>query len=820
MRNLPTGTVTFLFTDIEGSTRLLDELGAERYAEALGEHRSRLREVFASRGGVEVDTQGDAFFVAFSDAVSAAAAAAGGQSALAGGPIKVRMALHTGEPVVTDEGYVGVDVHRAARICSTSHGGQVVLSTTTRSLLDNEEVVDLGLHRLKDLGQPEKLFQLGTTKFPPLRSLNATNLPGQTSVLIGRELEVGELVELLAGARLVTVTGPGGTGKTRLALQVAAELVDSFGDGVFWVSLASVTEPALVFSTIATELGAKVSLAEHIDERRMLLLLDNLEQVLGAAPQLSSLLAACPNLHLLVTSRALLRIEGETEYSLAPLPIDDAVALFRQRAVNSEPEGVVTEICLRLDCLPLAVELAAARTSLFPPEELLTRLSQSLPLLTGGRRDAPERQRTLRSTIEWSYELLDEEEKTLFQDLSIFAGSFAVEGAEVVADARVDTLQSLVEKSLLRRWASGRLGMLQTIHEFALEGLKRSGRANDMRHRHADFLLQVVESANLTDESQGPQRHDLVRPEIGNIRAALEGCLENNEIERGLRIMVALEHFWVGTLPFEAIGWFERLMTRVDTIPEPLEAQVLRAWGGITFIVGRFDGGTELYEKSLAIYRRLGDELGAAHLLSRLVMPMLLKGDTVSARSMNDEALQICERHHDAKGLAVSVGTLADIEIAEGNSDLGLDLLRRSMALAEEAGFIWWKAANLAGTIEHLYALGRLEEAEGACRESIDLSHEIEERQWLIFSLGILARVWAHTNRVESAGTLWGAIEAEEALAPIGQWEAERADYLDDLGRFAGLDFERGRTHGRKLTLDEVVRFALDDEASPLTGRV
>jgi predicted ATPase/class 3 adenylate cyclase len=810
MRTLPTGAVTFLFTDIEGSTRLLLELGPEGYAAALGEHRTRLRRAFDLAGGVEVDTQGDAFFVAFSDAAAAASAATKGQEDLLDGPIRVRMALHSCHPLVTEEGYVGVDVHRAARICSASHGGQIVISAETKAALTDEPTIDLGRHRLKDLGEPEKLYQLGEAKFPPLRSVNATNLPAQATALIGRSSELQELVEIIEARRLVTLTGPGGTGKTRLALQVAAELVDSFADGTFWVSLASVTDPALVLPTIAAELGAKVDLPEHIGERHMLLLLDNLEQVLGAAQHLSSLLQDCPRLHLLVTSRAALRIEGESEYQLATLPIDDAVALFRERALVAEPEAAVTQICHRLDCLPLAVELAAARTSLFPPEELLLRLSESLPFLTGGRRDAPERHRTLRSTIEWSYELLDDEEQRLFRDLSIFAGGFSVAGAESVAEGSIDELQSLVEKNLLRRLSSGRLGMLQTVHEFAVEVLERADRAEEMRARHADFLLRLAESANLTSESTGAQRNDLVRPEIGNIRAALERCPEKGDTERGLRLMVALEHFWVGTLPFEGIQWFERLMSGSPDIPELLEAQVTRVWGGIVFIIGRFEEGTELFEKSREIYQRLGDERGVGSVLQRLVQPLVFKGDTVRARALNDEALEICKRTKDLKGIAVSVGTRADIEVAEGNDELGLALLEESATLAEEVGFTWWKASSLLHLGDLLYGLGRLDEAERACREAIAVSHEIEERQWSIFALARLACVLAATHRVEAAGTLWGGIEVEEARAPIGQWEIERSEYLADLAGLRGPEFERGRAFGQKLTLDEVVRFVAE----------
>jgi Adenylate and Guanylate cyclase catalytic domain/AAA ATPase domain len=433
MPELPTGTVTFLFTDIEGSTRLLEELGPS-YASTLAEHRRVLREAFARHGGVEVDTQGDAFFVAFSSASAAVAAAAEAQAALS---VPVRMGIHTGEPQRTDSGYVGIDVHRAARICSAGHGGQVLVSETTQRLLDGTELGDLGEHRLKDLGQALRLYQLGAGEFPPLRSLNQTNLPAQPSALVGRETELAQLLSLVSESRLVTLTGPGGSGKTRLALQVAAELVERFEGGVFFVALASVTDAELVLPTVAQTIGAQDGLADHIRDRHTLLLLDNLEQVLAVAPALSELLERCPKLGLLVTSRALLRIAGERDYPVDPLPEADAVELFRTRAVTSEPLEAVYEICRRLDGLPLALELAAARTRLLSPVQLLERLERALPVLTGGRRDAPERQRTLRATIEWSYELLEPGEQELFRRLSVFAGSFTLASAETNEPSRL-----------------------------------------------------------------------------------------------------------------------------------------------------------------------------------------------------------------------------------------------------------------------------------------------------------------------------------------------------------------------------------------------
>src|SRR5215218_2667004 len=412
MGELPVGTVTFLFTDVEGSTRLLHEQG-DRYAGLLADHRRALREAFKTHDGVEVDTQGDAFFVAFARAADAVAAAEAARTALASGPMRVRMGIHTGEPIVTDEGYVGIDVHRAARIAAAAHGGQIVLSESTRQLIDGETAVrDLGEHRLKDLARAERLYQVGDADFPPLHTVDATNLPVALGPLVGREQELRELVALLSnGTRLLTLTGPGGTGKTRLALQVAAELVGTMEDGVFWVPLIGLSDPELLASELAQTLGAPDDLVAFLRGRELLVLLDNFEHLLESAPQVGVLLGACARVRVLVTSRAPLRIAGEQEFRVEPLDAGDAATLFveRARAVGREltPDATVEQICRRLDGLPLAVELAAARTKLLAPERLLGRLDSVLPILTGGARDAHERQRTLGATIEWSYDLLD-----------------------------------------------------------------------------------------------------------------------------------------------------------------------------------------------------------------------------------------------------------------------------------------------------------------------------------------------------------------------------------------------------------------------------
>jgi adenylate/guanylate cyclase family protein/AAA domain-containing protein len=399
---LPSGTVTFLFTDVEGSTRLLSELGGA-YAGALAEHRRILRDAFSRHGGVEVDTQGDAFFVSFASAREAVAAAREAQAALEGGPIRVRIGLHTGEATVTDEGYVGIDVHRAARIAAAGHGGQVLLSQSTRDLIDGD-VCDLGEHGLKDLSAREHLYQLGDADFPRLRMLYQTNLPIPATPFLGRDRELTEVSGLLerGGVRLLTLTGPGGTGKTRLALQAAAAVADRYPDGVWWVPLAPLRDPALVLDSAAQALGGKERLAEQVGDRKLLLLLDNFEHVIAAAPRLSELLQSCPNLDILVTSRELLQLTGEQVYPVPALADAEAVELFLDRARAVQPgfdgNGRVRELCARLDNLPLALELAAARTRVFATEELLALISRRLDFLKAGR-DTDPRQQTLRATI-------------------------------------------------------------------------------------------------------------------------------------------------------------------------------------------------------------------------------------------------------------------------------------------------------------------------------------------------------------------------------------------------------------------------------------
>jgi predicted ATPase len=813
MRDLPAGTVTFLFTDIEGSTKLLHELGAERYAESLAAHRRALRRAFTGHGGVEVDTQGDAFFVAFADAGGGLAAAREAQEALAAEPIRVRIGLHTGEPLLTDEGYVGADVHKAARICAAGHGGQILLSEQTKLAVEDGDLRSLGLHRLKDLTAAEPLYQVGEAEFPPLKSLNQSNLPEQPTPFVGRELELGEVLHLLRGekVRLLTLTGPGGSGKTRLAVQAAAEQVEEHEHGVWWIGLQAVRDPELVIPAIASTVGASGELAEHVADRRMLFLLDNLEQVIDVAPELGALLGSCSNLTLLVTSREPLLLAAEQEYPVPPFVEQEAVGFFLGRARAARPGfsdyEAVREICRRLDYLPLALELAAVRVKALSPAQILERLEQRLPLLTGGPRDAPERQRTLRATIAWSYDLLSPEEQTLFGRLSVFSGGCTLAAAEDICGAGLDALQSLVDKSLLR-FDEDRFTMLETIREYAVERLEASGEADAVRRRHADFFLAFAESANMSAEGDYGRRYDILPSEQDNLRGAIDWALEAGEIELGLRLGVALENFWVITDPFEGMRRFEVLLAESDGVDPILRARALRCYSGSCHISGHYERAQGAIEESLALFREAGDEQGVAVLLHRLGVTTMARGES-GARELFEESLEIFRRTGSRRGEGEAIGSLGYLAHEEGDLVRALDLFRQSAEIVAPLGFTWWQANMLGAIAECALDLGRVAEAADSARGSLALATEIGDRQGTVYGLALLARAAAESGDPARAGRLWGALETEEGLGPVGQWESERETFAARVLAGGGPELERGLEEGRRLSLDAAVAEAL-----------
>ena len=639
--DLPSGTVTFLFTDVEGSTRLLHELGAERYGDALAEHRRIVRDAFQRHGGVEVDTQGDAFLVAFASAPKALRAAAEAQEALVAGPIRVRMGLHTGTPHLAEEGYVGIDVHRAARIAAAGYGGQVLVSAATAGLV-GEGLRDLGEHRLKDLAAGERLYQLGEGEFPALKSLHRTNLPVPATPFVGRARELAEARALLDQGRLLTLTGPGGSGKTRLAMQLAADAGASHPDGVFWVPLASLTDPSLVLEAAGRAVQSRNGLAEHVGDKSLLLLLDNFEHLVDAAGDLPRLLASCPNLRLLVTSREVLRLPGEQAYPVPPLDLADAEELFVGRARAADPAFVsddsLGELCERLEQLPLALELAAARVRVLSPEQLLERLSQRLDLLRAGRGADP-RQQTLRATIEWSHELLDGDEQRLFARLAVFRGGCTLEAAERVCEAYLNVLESLVDKSLVRVRDGSRFWMLETIRDFALERLEALGEAEELRQNHAAYFFDLSEEAEPGLLGVDPKPWlDRLEPEQDNIRAALDKLEQSGQTERALRMAGAIFEFWCLRNHWGE-GW-RRLqhLLELDETPTPARARAMAGAAHLAPHAGpdAAAAAREQAEAAIELQRQEGDPWGIAFAELQLVQCFV-------SEERYAEALPLCE---------------------------------------------------------------------------------------------------------------------------------------------------------------------------------
>jgi predicted ATPase/class 3 adenylate cyclase len=813
VRELPTGTVTFLFTDIEGSTRLLSDLG-DRYADVLSEHHRRIREAVNRHGGIELGTEGDAFFLVFPQARQAVAAAADAQRSLAAGPVQVRMGVHTGEPSVTDEGYVGLDLHWASRITAAGHGGQIVLSETTRSLLDGEfELRDLGEHRLKDMELPIRLFQLGRDEFPPLRSLSQARLPLEPTPLVGRKRELGDLLRLFRKerARLVTLTGPGGIGKTSLALAAATELIESFDEGVALVALAAVREPALVLPQIAEVLGGEGDAASQIGSRELLLVLDNLEQVIEAAGDIAALLASAPNLSLLVTSRESLRIAGEREFPLRPLAEAPAVELFRQRAEAVLPEftadyGRLAEICRRLDSLPLAIELAAARVKVLPPGELLQRLERRLPLLTTGRRDLPERQQTLRATIEWSYDLCTPEEQQLFRRLGVFSGGFSLEAAEEVCEATLDALASLLDKSLVRR-EGDRFSLLETIREYAVERLQESGEADEIGRRHAEHFIAVAEASEA--QRQGPAQVSLLerfRTEWDNIRAALGWALERGEIELGLRLAGALGLIWLDqNVAVEGERWFRALLERAESVDDDVRARAQLVASTVAGVRGDVDQAGAWSETALEHFRATGSEPGIAWGLTTMAVVPIERGDPEAARPLLEEAEKLHRKLGDSGGVRRVLHLQGQQAAAVGDIERGRRLLRETAKLSQAEGDHFSAASSLHSLGDLQLATGDPESAEADYGGALRIAWETSADRLVCYALAGLAATAAVRGDSERAALLWGFVEAYEARL---RFTLRRRSLYEERCRPAASAEPEKYEEGSRLGVDAAVELS------------
>jgi predicted ATPase/class 3 adenylate cyclase len=889
MTELPTGTVTFLFTDIEGSTTRWEHR-PETMRVALARHDVLVRDAIVAHGGHVVKTMGDAFHAAFSRATDACAAAVDAQRSLRAeswgeiGPLRVRMALHTGMAEERDGDYYGPVLNRAARILSAGHGGQVLLSQVTYELIRDAApagttLSDLGEHRLKDLIRPERVFQVSGASlgsdFPPLRSLDhhPNNLPVQSAPLIGREREIQAVSVILArdDVRLVTLTGPGGIGKTRLAMQVSAELASAFADGVYMVELAQISEPGLVASHIAQTLGVVNSsgrppldlLVERLRSRQILLLLDNFEQILDAATVVDDLLKSCASLTIMVTSRAPLQLRSEHEFPVPPLTLPDvgrpctpetlsqyeAVALFVERAAAIRPDFEVTnanapavaEVCARLDGLPLAIELAAARIRMLAPEALLTRLGHSLDLLRGGRRDLPARHQTLRSAIAWSFNLLHEPEQRLFRRLGVFVGGFALEAAEAVCnsdgDLEIDVLDgvgSLVDASLVRvdQTVVGepRFAMLETIREYALEQLEASCETSTTRLRHrGHFVAFADRAAAELRTSRAAHWFNQLEIEHGNLRAALDACDATADgIELAAGMAEALAWFWVmrghGR---EARIRVERLLTCAP-LNTATRASLLGVAGFLGVQMGDPTAGLHYAEQSLRFWRDAGEVPGLATALANVAAAAWMNGDRTRAAALHEECVALtrraaAERPHGTMLTAYvesPIASLARLVEYQGDRDRARALFEEALAHCRARGDPHGIANALRGLASLGHAQGCVERAALLLKESLAMLRELADTPCATDNLEQLAHVATLQDQQVRAARLLGAAErlrSDAGIAPrpstLAVHDQAVAAARSGLGEHV---FAAEWSQGHAMTLEQAVTYALEQQPRAL----
>jgi predicted ATPase/class 3 adenylate cyclase len=864
MTELPTGTVTFLFTDIEGSTRLLQSLG-ERWPATLEEHNRLLREAIREAEGVDVHTEGDSFFAVFRRATASVAAAVAAQRALAEHPwqpeatIRVRMGIHTGEGAVGGDDYVGLDVHRAARIAAAGHGGQVLISAAAAELVRADLPVgvglhDLGEHRLKDLARPERIHQLIIDglpgEFPHIRSLETpTNLPTQRTSFVGREREVARVKDLLRGTGLLTLTGAGGSGKTRLALQAARELLGDYRDGVYVAELGPITDPRLVVSTIADAVGARAegqrtllaTLLDHVRDRELLLIADNFEQVLEAAPVVAALLDAAPRLRVLATSREPLHVRGEQELAVQPLDVpgpdarpaelerSEAVALFVQRAAAVDPSfglteestSAVAELCRRLDGLPLAIELAASRVKLLSPAAMLERLEHRLELLTGGPIDLPTRQRTLRETIAWSHELLDDAERNLFRRLSVFAGGWSLEAAEAAASPEPEAdslaiLGSLVDKSLVLRVAGDvpRFRMLETIREFGLEQLEAAGDAAATRDRHAAFFLALAEEAEPHLRSVDQKRWlDRLEEEHDNVRAALRWSIDVSDAATALRLIGAVWRFWhLHSHLADGRRWAEEVLALPGAAGRTRDRiRGLTAFGGVTYWQQDVPAFRRAYEQALAIATELPDPAEVAEQTYNLSFALALEGDFEGMIAVINRCRALFEGLGNRRGVADCLWILGIAARIGGDLDQSRSLEAESIRIHREIG------DRFGGTVA-LYALGRtameqgdLDVAEASFLEALANDAAVGNRTGIgviLDNLAAKARVEGdHLRALRIGGASEAIKEAAGAQAPPAFLDLPdlREEARQAIGEAA---IAAAWNEGRAMTLEQAVSYA------------
>ena len=869
MASLPTGTLTILFTDIEGSTRLLQRLGATVYAGVLGEHHRLLRSVIASCAGVEIKTEGDSFFAVFPRAGDAVTAAVTAQRELAqiewphDTQVNVRMGIHTGEVALSEGEYVGIDIHRAARISAAAHGGQVLLSGTSAALVsgalpEGVSVRELGEHRLKDIEVPEQLHQLVIADlpadFPPPHAL-ATRfdlLPAEMSSFIGREGVLGRARELLTGTRLLTLTGPGGTGKTRLAVRLASEAGGAYADGVAFVPLASITDPALVLPTVRHDLGvqeqpgatALETLAERLDGREVLLVLDNFEQVVAAAHDVAGLLARATELSIVVTSRVALHITGEQEFPVPPLAVpeehetaslehlsrSEAVALFVQRARAVSPDFTLTAsngqavaaICARLDGLPLAIELAASRVKLLPPAALLGRLRNSLAVLQSTSADRTDRQRTLRGAIAWSYDLLEAPEKSLFRRYAVFVGGWRLDDAAVVVGTAgplehdiLDGTETLLDHSLVRPMASQvepRFTMLETIREFGREQLLAENELDTIAAAHAAHFAAVSEQAE-PHLTAGRDWLDRLESDHANVRAAL-AWLAEHDIAQALWMGGRLWRFWHlrGHLR-EGTEILSELLARPGADHSAAaRAKALVGLAGLVYWQTDFDAARRSYVEALALARSAGDDVLEVEILYSLAYVRAIEGDYPGASRDLEQAAVLYAGQGNTVMATWAKATVGMNKTLSGDHAGAVPILEHAIKRFAELGEAYGQRNATSVLSRALMNLDRLEEAAATNRRVLELSNGQQDLTSISAGLHDAASLALLSNDLEVAARLTGAAEriVEDTGGQPPPMLVNRIEALPTLrARLPGDQLESLLAEGRALTTEEAVAMVL-----------
>ena len=868
MAELPAGIVTFLFEDIEGSTRLLQRVG-DAYPDLLATHHQIMREAITAGGGVEVQTEGDSFFAVFPTPAGALRAAVRAQRAVSkhlwpnGDVVRIRMGVHTGEGVLSGGDYVGLDVHRAARIAAAGHGGQVIVSDTTRALVEQSLPVgvnlrDLGYHRLKDIEHPEHLHQLlieGLPEaFPPINTLDArrSNLPPERNSFVGRADELRQVTALLEGARLLTLTGPGGIGKTRLALKIAADQIGHFADGVYLADLTPITDPSLVPASIARALMVREepgrdmveTLADYLRERELFLVLDNVERVAGAAVAIGRLLDAAHRLTILATSRVPLHITGEQEFPVPPLALPDnvrgpdlesvasneSVALFLERAaavgsgirLTAGNAAVIAQIAVVLEGLPLAIELAASRTKVLAPAAILARLATRLDLLTGGVGDRPQRQRTLRSTIEWSHDLLAKDDQRLFARLATFSGGWTLEAAELICGPGLDLdifdrLVTLVDHSLVRttesRNGEPRFTMLETIREFAAERLASSEERGDIRRGHAEHFRDLAEEAepHITQQDRVVWLARL-EEEHENLRAALDWSEQTRDSDSGLRTAAAIWRFWLqrGHLS-EGRARVESLLAMQDgDIDAPVRIRGLAALGGLAYWQNDRPVIRATYEEAVEIARAHGNPRLLASALLDLSFVPYLEGHPEGVEPILREGLAHAETSGDPVLIAQFLRSIAFLDVDRGNPAAAIGPFRTAIAMLQDEGAEMIAADMLTGLGYITRMAGDLNAAKSHFREALQMFAQAGDALSMSMVLNGLALAANDDGFHQRAARLVGAAarmrqEVGGEAPLIGRWGDPAKDSRTALGDDA---YDTARAEGYAMDTAAAVAYA------------